>query len=64
MGCTSKTGRDSEDVRTFQAVRDVMAAAERRWVSDAEVCRQAVSALMAALDEGAREQLPKYRWLS
>jgi hypothetical protein len=32
-----------------------MAAAERRRVSDAEVCRQAVSALLAALDEEARE---------
>jgi hypothetical protein len=50
-----------EDVRTFQAVRDVMAAAERRRVSDAEVCRQAVSGLVATLDEGACEQITKSR---
>jgi hypothetical protein len=38
---------DLEDVRTFQ-VRDVMVAAEQRRVSDAEVFRRAVAALVAS----------------
>jgi len=50
---------DPECVRTFQAVRDAMAEAERRRVSDAEVFRLAVSALVALLDDKTRAQLTR-----
>ena len=50
---------DPEDVRTFQLARALIAERERRRVSDAEVFRLAVSALVASLDDNTRAQLAK-----
>ena len=48
---------DPADVRTFQKVRAVMLETERRRVSDAEVFRLAVVALVASLPDSVRRQV-------
>jgi hypothetical protein len=50
---------DPADLETFQAVRSRMGETARRRVSDAEVFRLAVAALVASLPDATRQQLKR-----
>jgi hypothetical protein len=52
---------DPADLQTFQAVRARMGETARRRVSDAEVFRLAVAALVASLPSAVRKQLAEAR---